>query len=185
VAMTSWTCERPEPSAELPARELSDVLDSLMHGLVRLRGADHGSVSGSTASGVDALYAYLVHDLTPVLHAMHVRIRPVLRRREGTGRDSQAAEEYAALLRLAEQVALLRAEYQQAGGDRRYRTDLSAVMQQVSVVAGRHLGAARRTLPVFLRRLPAGDAQSIIGDARRTARAAAQAPRRDLQPAGL
>lgn len=183
--MVSWTSAAGRPTTPSPADELTAVLQAALDRLRTLTAADCTARPDGTAPCLDALYTYLVDELTPVLHAINVRIRPALHDYDGDGGGWQAAADNAALLRLSERVALLRAEYELLGGCTRTRVELASVTHRLTELATAHLDREQRTLPPRLRRLPTREAQRIIDTARRTARAAADAPRRDLQPAGL
>lgn len=185
--MTSWSSPIASPATEAPADELTAVLQTLRDRLRVLMSADCALRPDETASCLDELYSYLVDELTPVLHAISVRIHPALHRDDGDGDGDgwQAAVDNAALLRLSERVALLRAEHALLGSSTRTRTELAAVTQWLAELATAHLDREQRTLSPRLRRLPAAEAELIVDTARRTARASADAPRRDLLPAGL
>ncbi len=183
--MTTWTSSDYRPGHQLPADELGTVLRGLRDQLAALTAGDCASHPLGIAPCLDRLYRYLVDELTPILRAVHVRIRPGLRRLDVIGDGWRSAAGTAALLRLTERVALLRAEYELSGSDSGKRAEIAEVTHQLAERAAAHLAFEQQTLPVLLRTLPTDDAQRIVDAARRTARAAARAPRPDLRPAAL
>ncbi len=183
--MSSWTCSNPGSAAGAPAEELAGVLATLQEQLSALTRGDCAAHPEATSACLERLYRYLVDELTPILHAVHVRIRPALRRLDATDHSWRAAVGNAALLRLSERVALLRAEYALAGGSADKRAEIVEVTHQLADVAAEHLALEQRSLPALLSTLSREQAERIVDAARRTAHDAAESPRLDLAPAGL
>lgn len=171
------------PFGQPPAQALTVVLRALRTRLLALSEGGCRAGLDQPARCLDALHHYLAEELTPVLLAIDVRIRPALR---GYGaQDRAAAADKAALLRLGEQVALLRAQRPMTGSSHDTGAAVAAVTDRLIGLANSYLAREERVLPALLRRLPPAEAARILGAAGRTARAAAAAPRRDLLPAGL
>ncbi|MGN6332400.1 MAG: hypothetical protein ACTHOD_12215 [Motilibacteraceae bacterium] len=173
------------PAGLTPAAELGDLLEAVRRRLDELLGAGCSAPSGAPPPCLDELYDYLLEELVPLLHAVRLRIRPVLRRHLGreVGASTAVPAADAVLERLVERIALLRATY--ADDPARARLELAPLLPRLTEHAARRLDLERRALPALVGALPAEVGRAAVDGLRRTADAVRAVPRTDLAVGAL